>query len=156
MKLQVVTQADITSGDGRYILREALSEDYKGANTDYVWPNQGDLPQSYWKLWQRAIKKAFPTTTDRKLYTRLGRWYQNGRNSLQAAHDPTHAVTYVRRHQRWMRYRHRPRQLQADPVYDFAGEVTQLPQTAQPAVAWLTDDSITFHGSAPWKIGPTD
>ena len=155
IRLQVVTQADITSGDGRYILPEALTEGFQGINAEYEWPNQGPLPPSYWRLWRRAILKVFHSRRDGILSKPLGRWLPNGRTKPQAVHDPSAAITYIRQQQSWLQYQHLPRQLQMAPTYEFLGATDQPPPDAHPAVAWLTDGELQFRGSAPKQVQTT-
>jgi hypothetical protein len=56
VRLRVVTLADISSGDGRYLLARALSDSFPLPNLQYAWPAQGPLPLHDWRLWKRALK----------------------------------------------------------------------------------------------------
>ncbi len=58
--LQVYTLADVCAGDGRKLISDIMHgrNPMKGSSR-LQWPNQGQLPQSDWKLWRSALQKCF-------------------------------------------------------------------------------------------------
>ena len=77
MFLQVVTVADISSGDGTKLLRST-----KHKRTDspsarrYQWPGQGPPSQQAWTTWETAISKCLLQQNSKRTCLRqsLGRW----------------------------------------------------------------------------------
>ena len=56
--LQVLTVADITTGDGKRIRRECLTGTSKYPS-EYDWPTQGNPPKHDWTFWQQSLTNTF-------------------------------------------------------------------------------------------------
>jgi hypothetical protein len=79
MFLQVITLADIATGDGKRISYDAWTGKRTIRNTKYNWPFQPYPPPSFWDTWRTALA----TLCSRQyiLKTPLGRWTQDGKTT---------------------------------------------------------------------------
>jgi hypothetical protein len=153
IRLQVVTLSDLCTGDGRYVLPQAFSDGFPGANRGYDWPAQGPLPKSDWSLWKRALRKAFRLQDKNKLAIPLGRWIPTVLPT-SAWHDLFHQNTYVRRADGWHHYHHNPAGLHQPRTYTYQGTVAHPPPDLRKAVAWVDDEGLQYHGSSPLIVLP--
>ena len=80
MFLHSVTLADISTVDGIAITLDAwLGRRDPSCGTEFSWPRvQKKLPERYWTLWQKALRKCFQAPrsarASRELLDKLGRW----------------------------------------------------------------------------------
>ena len=79
--LQVLTLADITSGDGQHLLPGAMAgnrEQLQTWNTPNLrWPRQAKPDSSHWRLWRRLLRSFLQPSrahSNRRLQQPLGRW----------------------------------------------------------------------------------
>ena len=77
--LQVLTVADITTGDGRELTVSAINGVKEECQTSLDWPYQPKPPAEDWKVWRETLTKALrpPDTGEslsRKLHKPLGDW----------------------------------------------------------------------------------
>ena len=107
--LQVFAKSCICSGDGKYLLpgmAEGINH-WKGTS-NITWPHQGQLPMATWRLWRRALRKAFPH--DRGIFRGppLGQWTTQTPLSWPAHHCPHYQITYIKHDKQWRRFQHHP------------------------------------------------
>ena len=58
MYTRAITTADITTGDGLAVRKEALKPTFRTTNNDnYRWPTVGKPNKQAWQLWETAIEK---------------------------------------------------------------------------------------------------
>jgi hypothetical protein len=78
VRLKLMWVSDLATGDGTSIrenVRKGLRDNDN--NSNYQWPQQGDLPQNTWKEWEKILRLALGCSQSRgpiKLKTKLGRW----------------------------------------------------------------------------------
>ena len=76
ISLQVTFISDILTVDGRRILLNYYNgnaHQYSGRRSRLNWPPVGDLPKSWWLLWQTFLTQWYGTNL--QLQTPLGKWY---------------------------------------------------------------------------------
>ena len=74
--LQVMSLADITTGNGRNICSWATigKRNLSQARTEYEWPLWGTPSKSDWRAWRKSIRHTFCTRRNFHLDTSLGNW----------------------------------------------------------------------------------
>ena len=83
MYLQIVTAADIASGDGKSMLRRILNHERPDSPSSrrYLWPGQGPPSQQAWSTWDEAISRCYLTDSKRhRLIQPLGRWIKEAQS----------------------------------------------------------------------------
>ena len=117
--LQVFAKSCISSGDGKYIIPGILEGiNHMKGSSDITWPKQGPLPPQLWRLWRRAIRKAFPH--DRGIFRgqALGQWTTVTPTNWKILHCDIDRITYVKYPKYWRRFRHHPAQLAGATIED--------------------------------------
>ena len=74
--LQVVSIADITTGDGKNICTWALKgrKNYRQSRIDYDWPLWGEPSKTDWAAWRKALRLTFCTSRATHLDRTLQNW----------------------------------------------------------------------------------
>ena len=70
---QVLTLADICTGDGTSLTAASLEGQKLGNRNSFVWPSQGQPPAKDWKIWKQSLQETFAPARDR-LVEPLGLW----------------------------------------------------------------------------------
>ena len=77
--LKVITLADITSGDGKTITKEAWDVkkvDTQNRHNNFEWPNWDSISTTAIATWKLALIQRFCRTRERHLDTPLGDWIE--------------------------------------------------------------------------------
>jgi hypothetical protein len=76
--LNVISLADLSSGDGMYLRDNILNGIFdRGTSRNSIkWPARQRPPSSSWTVWNACLLQLFCTGTTGRLVTRLGEWYQ--------------------------------------------------------------------------------
>ena len=144
--LQVLSLADICSGNGSYIL-SAIKQGINPypTNQHLDWPQQQRPTETMWKEWSIALSKTFPRY-NHMLTRRLGPWLHNIPTRSAVVNTNTKDL-FIKHQQQWICYRRRRE--------TFAGQNTKFlepiqqdpPESCFPAVAWITDNgTLHYHG----------
>jgi hypothetical protein len=120
IRLQVVTLADISSGDGRHLLLAALVDHFPLPALRHSWMHQGPVPPSDWKLWKRALNKTFHLQAASKLPIPLGRWLRPS-TLPHAWHDALRSDMYIPHQGQWRRYHHLSTAFGGQRSFEFIG-----------------------------------
>jgi hypothetical protein len=97
IRLHAVTLADITTDEGRNLLAGI----FDGTNpmpdaSPHMYPQQGQLPPSAWRLWKAALKKALQVNNRGQLATPLGQWLSSDDDDTWPSwYDPVTSFIYV-------------------------------------------------------------
>ena len=147
LRLQVITFADVVSGDGRFLLKEADGDTIHLRNSSVHWPNQGPLPPSYWRLWFKALKRILRVDERLRIRVPLGHWIDGRCSSHGAWYSPSTRQSFIRDNGRFQTFQHQPASIHQAASYRPAQTRDTIPSDAQPAVAWLRDGVYHYHGS---------
>lgn len=96
MNLQVITLSDITTSTGKQICPFAIKgERHPHRPSTYKWPNQTNIAQKYWNIWETCVKDTFCSNQTR-LSSPLKDWIQGAESSQQwqtfADHDSCNLI----------------------------------------------------------------
>jgi hypothetical protein len=150
--LQVTCKSCICSGDGSFLLPNILQghNPMKGSS-DLQWPVQPIIPDSYWVLWRRALKKAFPHRRCKLFGDPLGKWLHPPPGNWPTFYCPSSHTIFFRDNRQWARFRCQSRLLgdtSPDLSYTRLSNSSQLPPSARRAIGWISDGEIEYHKSA--------
>jgi Reverse transcriptase (RNA-dependent DNA polymerase) len=77
--LKAFTLADITSGDGNYVIEDNLHGTQRNNESKYTWPRQQRPPTGDWNVWRKAIRETFCDNSSYRLYNPLRKWITTSR-----------------------------------------------------------------------------
>ena len=147
LRLQVITVADVVSGDGRFLLEEAAADTTKLRNSSVQWPNQGPLPTSYWKAWFKALKRLLQVDKELRLRVPLRHWIDQHKAGNGAWYSPDTRKSFLPVPNGYQTFQHQGISLQQQVTYQRLAIVDTLPPDVQPAVAWQDEGEYRYFGS---------
>lgn len=153
---QVVTLADLVTGDGGSLTRWAMSPDPPLASNwphkAFHWPQQGRPSRADWVIWQRCLSGFL---TRGRCVPTLGSWCSTADAPDKWFLSPSEQALYEKTSIGWLRYpstiRRKSRSAQLLFARQGASPIQAIPQDAEPTDAITSSHYIRVFGSAPCR-----
>lgn len=154
---RAVTLADVVTGDGSAITREARLADRIRPTSSYVWPNEWPCSADIYK-WREALRAVSASDYKLPFIFRLGPWTTLPHRTWTWFYDPISRSLFHRLDDSWERYS--PISSRATRTFELFGEVDEstipLPALLRASVHTDRTGRLAFDGSAPndYKFDP--
>ena len=146
--LRATTKSDITTGDGRNLLRSAWNckRDWVSpSNKAYRWPEQRRPGKEDIKIWQHILHKTYGVEERYPGWLRiLGPWKDNAKEHIQWWYDRSENNLYERLEEGWQRWTTIIRRTRST-AYTRAEVNIDIPHTCHPAMATKTHTNNTTY-----------
>ena len=147
--LNVMSLADISSGDGVYIHKDLLTGtfDYGTSHTSVKWPpRQHPLSTTSWKVWYDYLLQLFCTGTTGRLVTRLGAWCPYDINNTWEWYIQADSSTLIQQNKGLLRLFKQQGRSRIAPKFSIIPiPVTHFDTTHQYLRTTITHTAISIH-----------